>query len=607
MSNITTDHNGANDVVDFAISHQFQRKVFDLRGDLGRIFVIYGDAGSLWYTSSSDDGETWATPTLLRDLTGTEFWYLNAAYSDFHVNPDDGKLHYAIAGPMQFPGPGNAIFYRRGTPQAGGSIIWDEDEQVAFTGDGSILEVGISTDSDGIPYITAEHFNDGSSPHPYPIVTRPTAADGLWTTDAGFPFQLSSTATQWWTRIERINQSGSMIAFYWHNNYGLSLPAGSPTIFARVWDGFTWGDEIEVSSNGPDRYGQNHIPAHAIVGDPDNGRAWAIYDQDYGQPGKIGLSFVDEFGDPSSGLFEIPTSYTTMALGLDPSGKPTMAYTYFVDSEATEIRVTRWDPNEGEWSESELIATVPGIYNSALQITENASMVAWQEIVPEGETRAPIRFADLSLATVDPPSNIDSPVVSGTPEVGQELSCTTGTWTNSPDSYHFQWYTGLASASLFYPSGEGAFYFPIGTDSSTYVLQPGDVGAHIWCAVTAANDGGSASKQSSNEIGPIASGLPSITIPRIDLPTTMIIDGRSVTAFVDRPTAESILDDCRTEALTDPLNVSSSVKDTTATSAISDVPDLSSMIRDPSPESVVDDREVGLDVDERDDEMVIDG
>ena len=40
------------------------------------------------------------------------------------------------------------------------------------------------------------------------------------------------------------------------------------------------------------------------------------------------------------------------------------------------------------------------------------------------------------------PVNTLAPVVSGTTEVGQELVCTTGTWTNSPTGYAYQWFQG---------------------------------------------------------------------------------------------------------------------------------------------------------------------
>lgn len=39
----------------------------------------------------------------------------------------------------------------------------------------------------------------------------------------------------------------------------------------------------------------------------------------------------------------------------------------------------------------------------------------------------------------DPPVNTVAPAVTGTAQVGQTLSCTTGTWDNSPSGYTYQW------------------------------------------------------------------------------------------------------------------------------------------------------------------------
>ena len=38
------------------------------------------------------------------------------------------------------------------------------------------------------------------------------------------------------------------------------------------------------------------------------------------------------------------------------------------------------------------------------------------------------------------PAVTATPVVSGTPTVPNVLNCTTGTWTNSPTGYAYQWY-----------------------------------------------------------------------------------------------------------------------------------------------------------------------
>lgn len=82
-----------------------------------------------------------------------------------------------------------------------------------------------------------------------------------------------------------------------------------------------------------------------------------------------------------------------------------------------------------------------------------------------------------------------APVVSGTTEVGSTLSCTTGTWTNSPTSYAYQWLRDGSDIT--------------GADDGTYELVGDDEGADISCEVTASNAEGASTPAVSNEVGPI--------------------------------------------------------------------------------------------------------
>lgn len=86
----------------------------------------------------------------------------------------------------------------------------------------------------------------------------------------------------------------------------------------------------------------------------------------------------------------------------------------------------------------------------------------------------PIVVVSGSLAA---PSNLTLPVISGTPNVGQTLSTTDGTWAGSPTSYTYQWKrNGVAIG---------------GATSNTYTLVQADSGATITVTVTATNAAGS--------------------------------------------------------------------------------------------------------------------
>jgi hypothetical protein len=80
------------------------------------------------------------------------------------------------------------------------------------------------------------------------------------------------------------------------------------------------------------------------------------------------------------------------------------------------------------------------------------------------------------------PVNTILPEITGTPEVGQELSVSTGTWTGGVQSYAYQWQRINSNVDNI----EGA-------TNTTYVLASCDVGYQIQCKVTATNNNGSTS------------------------------------------------------------------------------------------------------------------
>lgn len=88
------------------------------------------------------------------------------------------------------------------------------------------------------------------------------------------------------------------------------------------------------------------------------------------------------------------------------------------------------------------------------------------------------RLNDMGPPPPPPPVNTVLPAITGTPTVGQTLTCSTGTWTGNPITFEFQW---------FRPNGE---VIP-GATGPTYVLDQADTGLYVYCGVTAFNDGGS--------------------------------------------------------------------------------------------------------------------
>lgn len=87
------------------------------------------------------------------------------------------------------------------------------------------------------------------------------------------------------------------------------------------------------------------------------------------------------------------------------------------------------------------------------------------------------------------PVNTVRPTITGTTTVGSTLTASTGTWSNSPTAYAYEW---LRDGN------------PIaGANNSTFILVAGDASAMIAVIVTATNANGEASAESA-EVGPIA-------------------------------------------------------------------------------------------------------
>lgn len=99
---------------------------------------------------------------------------------------------------------------------------------------------------------------------------------------------------------------------------------------------------------------------------------------------------------------------------------------------------------------------------------------------------------EVELSTSQPIAsavNSVAPVVSGTAQVGQTLTTTTGTWSGSP-TYTYQWF----AAGVAIP----------GATASTYVLAAGQVGKVVKAVVTATNAYGAITKDSNNTASVIA-------------------------------------------------------------------------------------------------------
>ena len=93
------------------------------------------------------------------------------------------------------------------------------------------------------------------------------------------------------------------------------------------------------------------------------------------------------------------------------------------------------------------------------------------------------------------PGNTAPPKVSGTPQVGETLTVSNGTWSGTPTSYGYQWQrcTGSTCTGI------------AGATQQTYTVRQGDVGHTLRAVVTATNADGS-STANSDQTGTVAVG-----------------------------------------------------------------------------------------------------
>jgi hypothetical protein len=87
-----------------------------------------------------------------------------------------------------------------------------------------------------------------------------------------------------------------------------------------------------------------------------------------------------------------------------------------------------------------------------------------------------------------PPVNTALPAITGTAKVGQTLTVSNGTWSNTPTSYTYVWFRGGVPIS--------------GATSATYAAVAADVGALITAQVTGVNANGT-DVATSAAIGPV--------------------------------------------------------------------------------------------------------
>jgi hypothetical protein len=115
-----------------------------------------------------------------------------------------------------------------------------------------------------------------------------------------------------------------------------------------------------------------------------------------------------------------------------------------------------------------------------------------------------------SARTQAAPSNTVPPAIAGTAAVGQTLTTSDGTWTESPTSFTYQWLRCAASGGA--PDGSDCAVIG-GATTNSYVVATGDVGFRLRVRVTAVNGDGQATVASNATAIVVAQAGPPNTQP----------------------------------------------------------------------------------------------
>jgi subtilisin family serine protease/fibronectin type 3 domain-containing protein len=96
------------------------------------------------------------------------------------------------------------------------------------------------------------------------------------------------------------------------------------------------------------------------------------------------------------------------------------------------------------------------------------------------------------------PLNTAAPTITGTAKVGQMLTASTGTWTESPTSYAYQWQRCDTTGTICLPIENAT--------ARTYTVSSADIGSTLLVAVSASNANGPSAPASSTQTAEVKAG-----------------------------------------------------------------------------------------------------
>lgn len=179
----------------------------------GLYWGFYQDGTDFVYKTSAD-GSTWSSKTAI---------VAPCHEQRFSLWFDDTYFHIVYVGATY-------LTYRRGNPASNGTISWDAADSLDIVG----TVPDIALDSNGYPWIA---YRDYVSYHIQ--VVKSSTKDGTWTTEAGFPDQITSEGNSGWSATIDPLLDGKMAVVY---------DKCVTTTRCRIWNGASWdAEEVAIS------------------------------------------------------------------------------------------------------------------------------------------------------------------------------------------------------------------------------------------------------------------------------------------------------------------------------------------------------------------------
>ena len=206
-----------------AIRESTQTKTFYANG---RFWIFYTNGTYMMYTTSTN-GTNWETPQAIRSCD--DGW-------KFSVYFDGTYMHYALSVCDYVADTTTGIYYRRGIPNANGTITWSTNEQsvLGSNNDFAWTYITVTADSYGYPWISyCDQWYEYS-----PRITKSSANNGTWINTTGFPYGLGDYSH---TCVKLIPlTAGKVYVLYscYYSNY-----EEGDRLKGKLWNGTAWQSE----------------------------------------------------------------------------------------------------------------------------------------------------------------------------------------------------------------------------------------------------------------------------------------------------------------------------------------------------------------------------